>query len=182
MKMRIFDRILLTLYTLFGIFLSVILFGIALNIIDYQVLLSKLSSGIHGWDAFILGIIAVILFLVSIRLLIAGYTRRKSVSALLMNTELGIIRVSVNTLDTLTQKAVRSFQEVRDIKSLVLTEPDGIRVQLKVSILPDVEMPELTRNIQQKVKEYIESLAGIAVKEVQVYIENLVVAKQARVD
>ena len=43
-------------------------------------------------------------------------------------------------------------------------------------------MPELTRNIQQKVKEYIESLAGIAVKEVQVYIENLVVAKQARVD
>ena len=72
MKMRIFDRILLTLYTLFGIFLSVILFGIALNIIDYQVLLSKLSSGIHGWDAFILGIIAVILFLVSIRLLIAG--------------------------------------------------------------------------------------------------------------
>ena len=145
-------------------------------------MLSKLSSGIHGWDAFILGIIAVILFLVSIRLLIAGYTRRKSVSALLMNTELGIIRVSVNTLDTLTQKAVRSFQEVRDIKSLVLTEPDGIRVLLKVSILPDVEMPELTRNIQQKVKEYIESLAGIAVKEVQVYIENLVVAKQARVD
>jgi len=182
MKMRVFDRILLTLYILFIIFLSFILIGVALNIIDYSVLLSKLASGIHGWDAFTIGFIAVILFLASIRLLIASYSRKKTISALLMNTELGVIRVSINTLDTLTQKAVRSFQEVREVKSLVISDPDGIKVQLKVSILPDVAMPELSKNIQQKVKDYVESLSGIVVKEVQVYIENMVISKPARVD
>lgn len=121
-------------------------------------------------------------FLASIRLLVAGYTGKKANSVVLMNSELGVIRVSVNTLDILTQKAVRSFQEVKDIKSLVLTESEGIRVKLKISILPDIIMPELSRNIQHKVKEYVESLSGITVNEVQVYIDNLTSVKQARVD
>ena len=71
---------------------------------------------------------------------------------------------------------------MKEIKSVVLSDPDGIRIQLKISILPDIVMPELSRNIQQKVKEYVESLSGIAVKEVQVYIENLLAIKQTRGD
>lgn len=180
--MRIFDRILLTIYTLFVILLSLMLLGIALSIIDYNLIGNLLSNASYNWNALILGAIAIVLFLASIRLLVAGYSRKKAVSTLLMNTELGVIRVSVNTLDTLTQKAVRSFQEVKEIKSVVLPDPDGIRIQLKISILPDIAMPELSKDIQQKVKEYVESLSGISVKEVQVYIESLLVAKQARVD
>ncbi len=179
MKMRVFDRILLTIYTLIVILFSLMLLGIALNIFDYTLIGNLLSNN----SGLILGGIAVILFLASIRLLFAGYSRRKkAISTLLTNTELGVIRISINTLDTLTQKAVRSFQEVKDIKSVVLTDPDGIRIQLKINILPDIVMPELSKNIQQKVKEYVESLSGIAVKEVQIYIENLLIAKQARVD
>ncbi|HHT65832.1 MAG: alkaline shock response membrane anchor protein AmaP [Caldicoprobacterales bacterium] len=178
MKMRILDRILLTILSLFNILLSFVLLAEALNLVS----LDLLSDAIFGWPQIILIAAAVILFLISIRLLIAGYSKKKTVSALLMNTEMGIIRVSISTLDTLTQKAVRSFQEVKDVKSVVLSDPDGIRVQLKVSILPDVVMPELSRDIQQKVKEYVESSSGIIVKEVQVYIESLSVAKQARVD
>lgn len=182
MKIKVFDRILLFIYTLIVILLSLTLLGIALNIIDYRLVGDLLSNATYKSNAFILGAIAVVLFLASIRLLVAGFSRQKPVSTLLMNTELGVIRVSVNTLDTLTQKAVRSFQEVKEIKSVVLSDPDGIRIQLKISILPDIVMPELSRNIQQKVKEYVESLSGIAVKEVQVYIENLLAIKQTRVD
>ena len=178
MKMRIFDRILLTLLTLFNILLSLALLGIALDVLGIELL----SDATYGWPQIILIAVAVVLFLTSIRLLVAGYSKKKPVSALLMNTELGIIRVSVSTLDTLTQKAVRSFQEIKDVKSVVLSDPEGIRVQLKISVLPDVVMPELSRNVQQKVKEYVESSSGITVKEVQVYIESLSVAKQARVD
>jgi uncharacterized alkaline shock family protein YloU len=178
MKMSIFDRILLTLYTLFGILLSLVLLGVALNILHTDLW----SDAGFGWPSLILSAVAVVLFLVSVRLLVVGFSKKKPVSALLTNTDLGVIRVSINTLDTLTQKAVRSFQEVKDIKSVVLSDAEGIRVQLKISVLPDVAMPELSGNIQAKVKEYVEALSGITVKEVQVYIESLSIAKQTRVD
>jgi uncharacterized alkaline shock family protein YloU len=106
----------------------------------------------------------------------------KQLSTILAITELGVVRVSVATLDTLTQKAVHSFQEVKEVKSVVLPDADGAKIQLKITVLPDVAMPELTRSIQTKVKEYVESLSGINVKEVQVYIENLSIAKPVRVE
>ena len=104
MKIKVFDRILLFIFTFIVILLSLTLLGIALNIIDYRLVGDLLSNATYKSNAFILGAIAVVLFLASIRLLVAGFSRQKPVSTLLMNTELGVIRVSVNTLDTLTQK------------------------------------------------------------------------------
>jgi molybdenum cofactor biosynthesis enzyme MoaA len=138
----------------------------------------------YGWPFYLITLgTALIMLGISFRLLLAGRTSKKPVSTILKTTDLGMIRVSVNTLDTLTQKAVRSFQDVKEVKSMILPEQDGgVRVQLKVTILPDVHMPELTQNIQIRVKEYVEELSGITVKEVQVYIDNLTIAKQNRVE
>ena len=94
MRMRIFDRILLTLYTLFVILLSLALLGIALNMIDYNTIVNLLSDATYGWPALILGAIAVALFLASIRLLVAGYTGKKANSVVLMNSG-GCYKVSV---------------------------------------------------------------------------------------
>jgi uncharacterized alkaline shock family protein YloU len=182
MKIKLFDRLLLTILTLIIILLSLILLSVALQIIPAADIADLLSEVSYGWPAIILGVISLVLFLAGIRLLVAGYARNKPLSALLANTDLGVIRISINTLDTLTQKAVRHFKEVKEVKSVVLADPEGVRVQLKISVLPEVVMPELSRNIQEKVKEYVEALSGIQVREVQIYIDNLSVEKQARVD
>jgi len=183
MKIKIWDRILLTLVSLLIMFLSLLTLGVALNITPVvQTLKDFVSSASYGWTAVILGCASVLFLLAAFRLLVAGYTNKKPNSTVMGHTELGVIRISISTLDTLTQKAVRSFNEVREVKSIVLPDSDGVRIQLKIIVLPDVVMPELTKNIQVKVKEYVESLSGIVVKEVQVYIENLNIAKQARVE
>jgi uncharacterized alkaline shock family protein YloU len=101
---------------------------------------------------------------------------------LIKNTELGMIRVSINTLDTLVQKAVRGFQEVKDVRSLVVPDPDGIRVRLNIQLMPDINIPEISQSVQNKVKEYVESTAGIIVKEVYIYIDNLTVLQRSRVE
>jgi len=184
MKMRMSDRILLTLYTLVVILLSLGLLCIALNIISLPYFVDLISGLQYGWPFAVITLgISLVLLATSFRLLAVGSSRKQPMSTILKTTDLGIIRVSVNTLDTLTQKAVRSFQEVKDVRSVVLPETDGgIKVQLKVTILPDVRMPELTQNIQGKVKEYVEELSGITVREVQVYIDNLTIARQNRVE
>jgi uncharacterized alkaline shock family protein YloU len=44
--------------------------------------------------------------------------------------------------------------------------------------MPDVVLQDLSVSIQKKVKEYIEGYAGILVKEVFVYIDNLTAPQQ----
>ena len=176
MKIKTADRVLLILFMI----LSVGLLCIALNIVPLSYFEDLFSGLQYTWPVLVL---SLVLLAASLRLLFAGFSRKQPVSTVLKTTDLGMIRVSVITLDTLTQKAVRSFQEVREVRSAVFPEPDGgVRIRLKVTILPDVPMPELTQNIQGKVKEYVEELSGIAVKEVQVYIENLSVSRQNRVE
>jgi len=184
MKMRMGDRILLSIYVLVVIALSLGLLCIAMNIIplsDFKGLIAGLDY--NGPFILVALSISLVLLAASVRLLTAGTSRKKPASAVLKTTDLGMIRVSVNTLDTLTQKAVQSFQEVRDVVSTVLPEADeGVRIKLKITIMPDVRMPELTQNIQEKVKKYVEEMSGIAVREVLVYIDNLTVARPNRVE
>jgi hypothetical protein len=59
MKMRILDRILLTILSLFNILLSFVLLAEALNLVS----LDLLSDAIFGWPQIILIAAAVILFL-----------------------------------------------------------------------------------------------------------------------
>ncbi|NLB42472.1 MAG: alkaline shock response membrane anchor protein AmaP [Clostridiales bacterium] len=182
MKLKIGDRILLIILVLILMLFSLGLLAMVIGIIPASNVGSIISEANRGMSAIVTVTIAVILFIVGLRLLVASLIPPKQLSTILAITELGVVRVSVATLDTLTQKAVHSFQEVKEVKSVVLPDADGARIQLKITILPDVVMPELTQSIQTKVKEYVESLSGINVKEVQVYIENLSIAKPVRVE
>ena len=49
-------------------------------------------------------------------------------------------------------------------------------------IMPDVVIPDLTKKIQDEVKEYIETLSGIHVKEVQIFIDDLIQPQRHRVE
>ncbi|HZK33848.1 MAG TPA: alkaline shock response membrane anchor protein AmaP, partial [Bacillota bacterium] len=126
--------------------------------------------------------ISLLFITMSLRLLFSGLIGSKPASSLLKETDFGAIRVSVSTLDGLAQKAVRSFDDIKEVRTNILTEDDGIKVRLKVNIMPDVKMPELTQSIQTKVKSYIEEYSGILVKEVHVYIDNQVAVADNRVE
>ena len=93
-----------------------------------------------------------------------------------------MIKISVNTLVALVQKSVKGFLEIKDVKSFVMPEDDGIRVRLNIQLMPDVNIPAVSTSVQNKVKEYVESTAGILVKEVYICIDNLAVMQRLRVE
>jgi len=183
MKMKLLDRILLTLYSLVILVLSLGLLGVSLRFIRMGNIASAINNLEYGWPFVLATLIASLFFIfTSLRFLTAGFLRSKPSSTLLKATDLGMIRVSISTLDTLAQKAVRSFNEVKDVKSMIIPEQNGIVTMLNIIIMPDVKMPDLTQKIQQHVKEYVEDLSGITVREVQVYIDNLLTSQRNRVE
>ncbi len=181
--MRLFDRVLLALYTFTIFVLALCLLGISIGLITLDDIVESINSVTYGFTFILVTAgTALIFIIVSLRLFIAGLVGRKPASSLLKETEIGSIRVSVNTLDALAQKAVRSFNEIKDVKTFILIEDAGIRVRLKVNIMPEVKMPELTQTIQAKVKEYIEEYSGILVKAVHIYVDNQLSTAKSRVE
>ncbi len=64
----------------------------------------------------------------------------------------------------------------------MVAEADGIRVRLNMQLMPDSNIPDVSQAVQKKVKEYVESTAGIVVKEVYVYIANIAALQRSRVE
>lgn len=179
MKITLFDRFLLTLLTLITFMASLVILGISAGLIDLRSTILSINKDF----AFTIATVATgsVLLLISLRLFFVGFSKGEPKSSVLRITNLGSIKVSLTALDNIVQKAVRSFDEVKDVNSIIISEPDGIRIILKIVIMPDVRIPDLTSEIQVKVKEYVENLSGIAVKEVQVNVDNLVNSVRSKV-
>ena len=183
MKMRLLDRILLTIYTLAILLISLFLIIVAAGIIPLTSIKNYINGIQYGWEfAGILLIVSLCFLLISIKLLFSRNKRKTPGGTLLKNTELGMIKISVNTLDAVVQKSVRGFQEIKDVKSFIVPEEDGIRVRLNIQLMPDVNIPNVSTSVQNKVKEYVEATAGILVKEVYIYVDNLAVIQRSRVE
>ncbi|NLN42285.1 MAG: alkaline shock response membrane anchor protein AmaP [Clostridiales bacterium] len=183
MKTNVLNKLLQTIYTIIILLLSLAVLAmcvaVGINVINISQINLALQNIQLNWQLLLItSLISVLFIIISLKLLFARPKPKVLRSTLLRHTDLGAIRVSVETLEIMTQKVVRSFNEVKDVRVNIITEEDGVKIQLKLLMMPDVVLPDVSASIQEKVKEYIQSYSGILVKEVFIYIDNLVTPQQ----
>ena len=191
MRMKWFDRVLFVLVMLVLIAVAVFAIGVALGIGAIQEafmnFVALMSNGI--WvNSLILGLIGALLIVVVLRVLYASCAHPSSgapipTTVLLKTTDDGTIRIALSAIDTMVQRSARTSAAVRDVASrIAVTEQDGIAVQLRVVFAPDTILTEATVQIQNDVKEYVQSHAGVPVQEVQIYVDAVGSAQPVRVE
>ena len=134
MKMNFFERLLLAVTGILGVFFAAALGVVAyygdqlgLTLGDYRL---TLKSGV--WPAVVLGVIALIALVWGLKLLALAFKReprrdRSSVSV--QNTENGSVRISVAAMDTLVKQAIAHDEGVVDIKTSIII---GIRIDTTI--------------------------------------------------
>ncbi len=137
-------------------------------------------------DVYGRGLLAVLgsaFVLISVRLLLYSTGRMSGRQAIVHETPLGQIRVTLHAVENLIKKVVRQIKGVRDVKAYVTaTKQNTIEVQLRAVVSPEINIPEVSTEIQQTVKEYILDVVGISVASVRVFIENISAEAKTRVD
>ena len=88
--------------------------------------------------------------------------------------EFGEVNITLAALENMVLRVVQQMRQVRDSSRRVEYTPHGLVVYLKVKVLPDQKLPGLTAELQNNVKNYLEEIAGIAVSEVKVKVENII--------
>lgn len=168
--MNILDRFILTIYTIFVAALSIasILFSARLVPLDYFGTRFALMYG--RWE---IGAVGLILLLMSLKLLLSGLKSQRYPETIIKSGDLGNVAISFNAIESLILKLTRDIENVRDVKVHIRKKEDGISVMLKLVVNFDVVIPEMSSTLQKSIKDYIETTAGIMVKDINISVDNI---------
>ena len=122
-----------------------------------------------------LALIFAVLLLMGLRLFWVSLTRRNNAGgkAVVHDYKLGQVRISVLAIENLVKKAVGQLPGVKEVKPRVVEHQKGMGLHIRVVVTPDISIPEVSREIQQKVQEYLAQTTGITVSEIKVIVDNI---------
>ncbi|TCS84034.1 alkaline shock response membrane anchor protein AmaP [Tepidibacillus fermentans] len=172
--MKLFDRLILFLsnLSLFFITLFIIVFGIGLfDPLLFNQLITRFFVDSDVKTTVL--VISVLLFLISLYLM-AKSLQRKEVSPISKHSEIGDIKISMETLENLVIKITSRIKGVRELKAKVKPDDNGsMTVLVKIVFDGETPIPQITKEIQDLVKERLEQITGITVGQVHVMVSNV---------
>jgi len=173
--MNLFDKFLLALMLLLLLALSLFIGCVAASVVSLPLVTDYLSNLTGRWDVngYILGGIALVLFLIAVRLLVASYSGDKSHGYTRLSvTENGEIAISVPTIKQITAAFIATKPDVVASASDILPVRDGLLVRLRICMKEGVTLPEVTQAVQKELKAHLETVTGLVIKEIRVMVDN----------
>lgn len=170
--MNITDRFLLALYTL-AVMAALFVIGLAAAGWTTPVDLFRVYVG-HANGRAVVGVVVILLLIVSGKFLLRALSSEKRPhQAIVQETGLGQVRVSVEAIENMVHRVVNQISGVREVKPRVACLPDGVSVFMRISVSPEINIPQTTDQIQGRVGEYIEEVAGIKVHSVKILVDSV---------
>lgn len=165
-------RAILFLYNVILLALGVVMAAVALgrpepmNYVDIL-----LSSAQNRLALAICGVILVVLTLAVFMAIVKREPRERAI--VIENALSGQISMTVPAAKVIIHKAVQKVEGVKESKTSIERLPQGIIIYIHMMINPELSIPELSRRIQEAVKEDMLHIGGLEVQEVKVIIDDL---------
>ena len=117
------------------------------------------------------GILAVILLLLALYLIVL-VTRHEPNKFIVYERELGAVKISADCVQGLIIEAARELPGLEDVIAKI-TDVEEPKVSLKIRVYPDYNIPQLSEELQQSVKDYVENTVGVTIREVEVSVVGI---------
>lgn len=185
--MNLFDRFILTLYSLALVVISVFVMAMSLNLVSYQWVMSSLDDVYASTRVSLTYFVAAVIFLIiSLKFLLTslrGKGRRMDASntTVCKPTEHGDVQITVETLESLAMHAARRVRGVRELKVEVRPKENGTFVRVRTLVDGVTSIPALVEQVQHNIKEHVESIAGVTITEVTVIVKDVASGAGGRV-
>lgn len=183
--MNLFYRILLAVYAVILTIISIITIIVTLKpelfVGISKFLYEDVLTASRG-TSFLMFFVAIIFLALSITFLLSGLRSNKDKKAVSKYTNIGEIRISLNSIENIALNASKKLSGVRETKAYVTKLADGVSIGIKAIVMAELNIPELSKDIQVRVKNSIEETTGIKVNDVRVMVENIYTGYKSRVE
>lgn len=175
--MKILFRILLAVYAFCLAVFSAFAMYVALDPDAFVKISDSITAVLESDNATALRvavfITALLFFALSIMFLLSGVRRSKDKKAVSKQTDIGEIRISLNSIENIASNAARRSSGIKESKTLVRNSEEGVEIELRVVVMPDISIPVISEEVQGRVKKSVEDASGIAVKNVRVIVDSI---------
>jgi hypothetical protein len=174
-------RVLSVIFAILGIVFAAVVLELAMGwVIPQAYLQSFLSIQNNLWIIGAASVIVILLGLLLIAMSLQG--KRRPRQLLIEDAALGRVEISVAALHDMILRASRQIREIREIRPVLRHEKDGVAVALHLKVNPDANIPEVARELQQEVQNYLDEKAGVHVNRLQVLVEGISYEARAKVE
>lgn len=121
----------------------------------------------------IVGIAAIGLLVIAILTLISSFKfETKPISISVQKTLVGEVTITVAAIKVIILKAIKKIEGIKEVKTSVSSNAQGLIVNLHIMIDPELSVPETTKKIQDIVKQYLEEIGGLPVAEIRIMVDD----------
>lgn len=130
----------------------------------------------------IFGAASVLGILCALRILVLMFThkRRDKAGVALKNTVDGAIHISLPAIETLVEQGIRDVQGLSDVSMKITDHSDSITIDITMSACNEINIPETLMQLQARIKNYIQESAGVAVDEVRINVEEVILPENVQ--
>ena len=164
------EKVILALVSVFILAVAAALLVVALPLIPLESIRTGLAA-LYG-NVF-LAVAGVLLLLLSLLVFSRAFKREKDGKYVSQGGSQGEIRISFAAIENMVLQVARGSGEAGEIKTKIKGSESGLKILLKINVLPETVIPEITEKLQESIKEKIQEIAGVTVSEVKVMVESV---------
>lgn len=176
MKMKVGTRVVLTIYLIAVIALCGFILATIGGLIPGSDLSNFTNTVINGsiWFKILYAVIAVVVIIVSFMLMFFGAGKAPAPkTAKVASFESGSILITVKAIEELVERYVHENKSVKGLHTNVISHEDTLDIAIDICVLPDVDIPAMTKELQSGLAAYIQEHTGITVNETKIMVTGL---------
>ena len=177
MKHAFWDRLLIVLCALMLLGISAMLLGMVIGFLPASLLIEQIGllASNRVWRVILCIVAAALIVLAGFVFWIILPRRKGRFSTFaLQRTEHGVLKISVKALENLVEKCTSQHPELAIVSSGIYSNEATVRVELRVTLQSDINIPLAISALQKQIKQYVEACSGVDVEEVLVTVEATV--------
>ncbi|MBD5560856.1 MAG: alkaline shock response membrane anchor protein AmaP [Clostridia bacterium] len=175
MRMSVGMRVLLTIFlaVIIGslIFILISMFGF----VSSGPLESVAATALHGgfWYKFLYAAVCVVLIVIAFIIMFFGMHKRPAAVAQVADFNGGSIVITVKAIEELIQREITNTREIKAAHTRVVSHGDYVDVSTNLSVLPNENIPDVTKALQAKLENEIQSQTGVHIRDMKITVADV---------
>lgn len=184
--MKILDRFNLVLFSIIVLIIAVLICLLSFGWLDLTLALRGVQFLVINTTAnniaLISSIIVILLAIKSIFFNSESKEKIQSKDGILLENENGKLLVSKDTIESLANTVVKSFDAAETVMTKVeVDEESHIKIYITLFVYPDAVIKDLSAKLQTNIKTAVKKSLDLDVTEVNIRVKNISVKKEPQI-
>lgn len=184
--MKILDKFNLVVFSILILIISLTISLLSFGWLSLDLALDGVSFLVKNTIAnnISLGISIVLILLAIKSIFFNSYSKEEmqSKEGILLENDNGKLLVSRDTIESLTNAVVKSFESAESVMTKVEVDNEShVKIYITLFVYPDAVIKELSSKLQTNVKETIKKSLDLDVTEVNIRVKNISIKKEPNI-